>query len=303
MVSKVTVSAGSCLAGVLGETGTGAPSQRLLSPRSLLPILSLATLRELLYLMAMDFSVLSTGSKANSTYIQTGESAILIDCGLSAKECKARMQKVGINPSKIKAILITHEHGDHIRGISVLSRQLQIPVYANKATAAHFENVFAVENFKTGESFKIGNFEIEPFSIVHDADDPVGFAINDSSRKFIQLTDLGRVTGLVRRAIENCDGIVLESNYDSEKLMQCDYSWELKQRISSAHGHLSNNDSAALLADILHPKLKHVILGHLSENSNSPELVIDTFSRFVDSKAFHTFVCGSVYDSTPLLAL
>jgi phosphoribosyl 1,2-cyclic phosphodiesterase len=251
----------------------------------------------------MKFAVLSSGSKANSTYIEAGDNAILIDCGLSARECRRRMESNGIDASRIRAILITHEHSDHIRGISVLSRQLKVPVYANKLTAAHLNDVYAVEHFKTGQSFRLADFEVEPFSIVHDADDPVGFAVHEGLSKLVQLTDLGRITALVRRATEDCNAIVLESNYDPEKLKNCDYPWDLKQRIKSAHGHLSNNDAAAFLSDIRHSYLSRAILGHLSENSNSPELVLNTFSSFVDFSDFKTIECASVLKSTQLMSI
>jgi phosphoribosyl 1,2-cyclic phosphodiesterase len=248
----------------------------------------------------MKFSVISSGSKANSVYLESGSSALLIDCGLSAKEALSRLDKIGADPSKIKAILVTHEHSDHIKGLSVLSRKLEVPIYANRATARFLKNVYGIENFVTGDSFVVDNFEIQPFSVVHDAVDPVGFAIVSGDFKYAQATDLGRSTTLVKSAIKDANALLLEFNYDQQKLHDCDYPWQLKQRISSTHGHLSNDDAACLLADVKAGALQHVVLGHISENSNDPSLALEAARKMVDVKDFKSFSCGSVYEPLPL---
>lgn len=250
----------------------------------------------------MKFSVLATGSKANCTYLEYQGKALLIDCGLSAKRTLERLETVGGKAQSIKAILLTHEHSDHIKGVSVLSRKLQIPVYANRATARFLKNVYRVEHFNTGEEFVLDGFDILPFSIVHDAADPVGFTATAGGVKHVQLTDLGRITTVVRSAINDCNSILLESNYDQQRLHECPYPWKLKQRISSSHGHLSNDDASTFLSEISKNPINHVVLGHLSENSNTPELAMATAAKFNDFSRFKNLICGSVDHATPMMS-
>lgn len=248
----------------------------------------------------MKFAVLSSGSKANSTYIEAGGTAVLIDCGLSAKETEKRMGLLGLRPEGLSAILITHEHSDHVYGVSVFSRRYKLPVFANKRTAKKLKSVFAHEQFATGHEFDIGALKVHPFSIAHDAVDPVGFTIRGDGLQFSQATDLGRITTLVEDAVRGAHALVLESNHDEDMLRDCHYPWELKQRISSTHGHLSNHTAASFLSHVKHPEMRHVVLGHLSENSNTPELAVTTLDRYLSKDDFSSFCCGSVYQSTPL---
>ena len=250
----------------------------------------------------MRFSVLSSGSKANCTFVEAGETRILIDCGLSAREAEKRLASLGIDPGSIDAVIVTHEHTDHINGIPVFSKRHKIPVFANGATAQFIPGV-AVQFFETGEDFSIGKMLIHPFSIVHDASDPVGFTVNAEGLKFSLAMDLGRVTPLVMHAVSNSHALVLESNHDRDMLMQCDYPWVLKQRINSTHGHLSNETAAGLLSDVMHSELLHVILGHLSENSNTPELALAASQRFLSERLPLTLAVSSIYSATPLLAV
>lgn len=251
----------------------------------------------------MRFSVLTSGSKANCTFIESGDTRVLIDCGLSARQTELRLSALGIDAASIDAILVTHEHSDHIHGVSVMSRRFNIPVYANEATARFLRKVFAWEKFITGEKFCIGNFSVSPFSIVHDAQDPVGFTLESGGLKFAQATDLGRVTPLVREALRGAHAMVVESNHDQEMLMTCDYPWQLKQRISSSHGHLSNDTAGELLAESLHSDLQHVVLGHLSENSNTPELALQTVRGQVPEERLSSVMCASIACHTPMLAV
>lgn len=249
----------------------------------------------------MRFSVIASGSKANCTYLEAAGTKILIDCGLSGREAAKRLNSIGVDPESLDAIIVTHEHRDHIHGVPILSRRFNLPVYANEGTATFMEKLYAIENFVSGECFDIGALKIRPFSVVHDAVDPVGFVIASEGLKFAQATDLGRVTPLVRDALALCNACVLESNYDQELLQICEYPWQLKQRISSTHGHLSNDDSGAFLSQIFHDELLHVVLAHLSENSNKPEFALETSSRYVDPQNFASIRCGSVLEATPLL--
>ena len=224
----------------------------------------------------MRFSVLSSGSKANCTFVECGSTRILIDCGLSGLQTEKRLLALGIDPKSLSAIVITHEHSDHIYGAHTMSRRYKIPVFANHETAKFMKKGYAQEEFVTGETFEIGKLALSPFSIAHDAADPVGFVIRGEGLKFGQATDLGKVTPLVRDALTQCHAIVLESNHDPEMLQECDYPWELKQRIASTHGHLSNHEAGTLISEVLHSDLLHVVLGHLSENSNRPDVARST---------------------------
>lgn len=254
----------------------------------------------------MRFAVLSSGSKANSTFVEAGGVRFLIDCGLSGRQAELRLQSLGIEPETISAIIVTHEHCDHINGVATLSRRFKIPVYANTATMAHLGKTYGREEFLTGLPFSIGKASIHPFSIVHDADDPVGFRIDSEGVRLVHVTDLGRVTTLTREMVRGAQAIVLESNHDQQMLQDCDYSWELKQRISSTYGHLCNDTAGQLLYDILHPEMFHVVLGHLSENSNTPTLALEAAKRYVDvaaerAKGLKTLLCADIYSSTGIM--
>lgn len=248
----------------------------------------------------MKFSVLSSGSKANSSYIEMCGQRILVDCGLSGRQTEERLRSVGIDPSTLNAIVVSHEHSDHIHGVPTLSRKYKIPVYANRGTAERLKTVYHHEEFKTGSSFWISCVEVETVSITHDANDPVGFVFRGDGIKFPHFTDLGRVTTSVKEACMNADAMVLESNHDLEMLQSCSYSWELKQRIASTHGHLSNDTAASLLKDVMHPGLSVVVLAHLSENSNTQEKTLATHHETLAGYTPKMLLCGSVKAPTQL---
>lgn len=251
----------------------------------------------------MEFAVLASGSKANCTYLKVGDLSLLLDCGLSAKQTVMRLEALDVDPAQINAILVSHEHSDHIKGISVFSRRFKIPVYGNPATAGYFDNVHSTQCFETGRAFTLLGVKITPFSIVHDAADPVGFRIEGEGSSFAQATDIGRSTTLLESNLKGCNAIVLEANHDPAMLQECHYPWELKQRISSSHGHLSNQASALLLRNVLSPALRHVVLAHLSENSNSAELALSSFASISADYPALNIICGAVDHSTELYRL
>jgi phosphoribosyl 1,2-cyclic phosphodiesterase len=232
----------------------------------------------------------------------------MIDCGLSGKQGEHRLLELGIDPRSLDGILVTHEHHDHIHGVATLSRRFSVPVYANAATMEHIGKASGKEIFKTGDAFCIRGVVVTPFSITHDAAEPVGFVIEAEGFKFVHVTDLGRVTTLVKEHVQGANALVLESNHDQEMLQTCDYTWNLKQRIASTHGHLCNDSAGQLLEDSMHPELFHLVLGHLSENSNTPTLALQTVHRYLDrcegrKKGLRTVLCGSIYKSLPMLEL
>ncbi len=248
----------------------------------------------------MRFSVLSSGSKANSTFLECGNHRILIDCGLSCRETERRLLQLGIAADSIKSILITHEHSDHIKGVAQFSKKHRVPVYANADTAKFMDDVYGLEHFESGARFSIGNIKIFPFSITHDARDPVGFTVEYEGLRYGQATDLGRVTKLVRASLLNCNALLIESNHDEEMLQTCSYSWDLKKRIASSHGHLSNTDAANLISDLVSPELLHLVLGHISENSNTTDLALSSSRGILGDRVPETLIAANVYDPTPL---
>jgi phosphoribosyl 1,2-cyclic phosphodiesterase len=250
---------------------------------------------------SLQYSVLATSSRANCTYVNINNVRLLIDCGLSAKNAEERLASIGVSLQSIDAILVTHEHVDHIAGVERLSQKYKIPVYSNEATAEHIPKVFHLEAITTGNDFCIHTITLHPFSILHDAVDPVGYSLSYQDMKFTYLTDIGKVTHIVRQALQRTNCLVLEANYDPEQLMECSYSWVLKQRIRSSEGHLSNNDAASLLSEVIHENLRSVVLSHLSENSNTPEKALSTVKSGIDLHRYPIHIeCGNRYAPTEL---
>ncbi len=219
--------------------------------------------------------VLASGSKGNAIYISDGQTAILMDAGLSGIEIQRRMEAAELDIQDLKAIIVSHEHSDHVRGVGVLARRFNLPVYMTrgtaKAAAGQLGRVDELHHFDIGSPFAINDLAIHPFAISHDATDPAGFTVAQNGRKIGIATDLGVATGMVKQHLKACSLLVLEANHDPVMLTEGPYPWPLKQRIKSRSGHLSNQDSRDLLSEIKHDGLSHVILAHLSETNNTPE--------------------------------
>ncbi|MBP9837244.1 MAG: MBL fold metallo-hydrolase [Proteobacteria bacterium] len=262
----------------------------------------------------LQFSALSSGSKANSIFVTDGETKLLIDCGLSARETEKRLRSIDVEAESIDAILITHEHSDHTSGVPVFIKKKKTALYANKDTYYGSQTLRKAnhdkwQEFHTGIDFKIGNLKIKPFSIMHDAKDPVAFRIENGSASMAVVTDLGVVTNLVKENLQNLDAIVLESNHDPVLLRECDYSWELKQRIAARSGHLSNENAGELLEYLMSTsgkQLKVAIAAHISENSNHPSLALESFhSAFLKTSGWELpeFIAADVYQHTRLYTI
>lgn len=227
----------------------------------------------------MRFSVLGSGSAGNATVVECGGVRILIDAGLSAKQLSLRLQQTGIDPASLDGILLTHEHGDHVRGLKVFLKQNPVPVFTTAATARVVrETGISGGNwkfFEAGQVFEISNITIETFSIQHDAVDPVGFVIKHHDQRLGLLSDAGFITRSMTERLRNLDGLFVEANYD-EALLEADTKrpWSIKQRISSRHGHLSNQQVNELIREIAHADLTHLVFGHLSSDCNTPDLVL-----------------------------
>lgn len=226
--------------------------------------------------------VLASGSRGNATYLSDGRTAILIDAGLSGIEIQRRMAAKGLDPRSLDAILVSHEHADHIQGVGVLSRRFGIEVFISEETRLASVNALGklpgTLPFTCGDGFSIGSLSVHPFTISHDARDPAGFTIVGNGVKVGVATDLGIVTNVVKTHLEACDILILETNHDARMLIDGPYPWPLKQRIRGRSGHLSNEDAALLLETLQHERLSHVILAHLSEENNTPAIARQTIA-------------------------
>lgn len=223
------------------------------------------------------FAVLGSGSSGNSAVVECGDFKLMIDAGLSAKQLCLRLAQLGIEPTSLDGILLTHEHGDHIRGLKVFLKKHQVPVLATPQTA-HIVRQSGItdcqwKTFETGQSFSLGGAEIRSFSIQHDAVDPVGFVIGHQTRKLGFVSDAGFVTHSMTESLRDLHALFIEANYDDD-LLESDTKrpWSIKQRISSRHGHLSNRQVGTLVEEIAHAELNQLILGHLSSDCNHPDL-------------------------------
>lgn len=254
----------------------------------------------------MKFAVLGSGSAGNSTILECGSTRILIDAGLSAKQLCLRLVSLGIDPASLSAILLTHEHGDHTRGLKNFLKKYPTPLYATGETAHVIREQSIGEaiwkTFEAGQDFPIEQLSVRSFSIQHDAVDPVGFVIESGGIRFGLLSDAGYVTSSVTHHLRSLSALFIEANYDDE-LLEADTKrpWSIKQRISSRHGHLSNVQVEALLRDIAHPDLTQVVFGHLSSDCNCPDRVTNRFaSCLAELGHTHTALhCATQAEVTP----
>lgn len=226
--------------------------------------------------MAVQFTILGSGSGGNCAYLETEETRLLIDAGFSTRQIRQRLAAIGRGPEGLNGILITHEHTDHINGLAGLANKLRIPVYCNRDTKEAMEYQlgvkFACRIFETRGSFDVGDVKVDTFDIPHDAADPVGFLLHTAAGKIGFLTDLGHATKSVLNRVRAANVLLLESNHDLKMLQESGRPWSLKQRIAGRHGHLSNEDAAAAAEEIMSADLRHLYLGHLSRECNRPEL-------------------------------
>jgi len=238
---------------------------------------------------------LASGSKGNAIFVSTPDTAVLVDAGLSGIEIQRRMAAVGRTPDDLKAIIITHEHTDHVKGAGVLSRRFNIPVYVTSDTFNACKGLGKIDQinfFECGSAFDIGSLAVNPFSISHDACDPAGLTFKHQGKKIGIATDLGIVTNLVRTHLSRVNALYIEANHDPDMLMTGPYPWHLKQRIQSRTGHISNQNARDLVAQICHKDLDHVVLAHLSEENNCPEKAAIEISKNLDPLSTTLSVAG-----------
>lgn len=225
---------------------------------------------------------IASGSNGNCYYIGNDQDAILVDVGISCRELERRMKRMGLNMEKVKAIFISHEHGDHIRGLSVVANKFQIPVFITEKTLAACK--LAIPSrllyiLKPRHSVHVGELEVEAFSKLHDAADPQSFVIRQGTRAVGVFTDIGAICDRLVHYFQQCDIAFLETNYDEEMLDQGRYPYFLKKRIRGGYGHLSNHQALDLFVQHRSPKLRLLYLCHLSRDNNDPALVLQLFQQ------------------------
>ncbi len=233
----------------------------------------------------MKFCLLASGSSGNCAYVAAGTTQILIDAGISLARIVQELDEIGADPERVDALILSHEHGDHCRELSRVALGLGCPVYISDRTLPHarwaLSNHESVRTFHAGDSLTIGDLQIHTFRVFHDAVDPCGFLIEGPSHqggvrtRLAIATDLGTVTAHLRQLLRGCEGLVIEANHDLDMLMNGSYPWDLKQRIRSPVGHLSNRAAAELIGELAQQgTLKKAILAHLSQQNNRPDLAL-----------------------------
>ena len=230
--------------------------------------------------MELRFSPLFSGSSGNATYVGCDDTHLLVDAGLSGSRVIQELERVGVNPAILSAILVTHEHSDHIKGIGILSRKFDLPIYATDGTWREMFNKIGnvaprnMRVFEPGQDFFIGSIDVTPFATPHDAGQPVGYTFETGGAKLAIATDLGSVRDSWVKYILGSDAVILESNFDPGMLQTGPYPYDLKKRIMGRHGHLSNDDAGEVAVELAQNGTTQIILGHLSKENNYPELAL-----------------------------
>ena len=246
---------------------------------------------------------LNSGSNGNCYYVGNAKEAILVDAGISCKETEIRMARLGLSMSKVKAIFISHEHGDHIRGLKVMAKKYQIPVYITEGTMGNCKVSLPdhlVVNFSSHEKVEIGSLSVMCFPKMHDAAEPHSFVVCCENIKVGVFTDLGVVCDQLSLHFQQCDAAFLEANYDEELLRDGKYPYYLKTRISGGMGHLSNTQALELLNNFRPANLSHLLLAHLSKDNNDPELVEHLFNQHANGTQI---IVATRYAETPLFTI
>lgn len=233
--------------------------------------------------MKMRFSVLASGSSGNAIYVESTQTKVLIDAGLSCREIMRRLELINVDPEGLDALILTHEHSDHIKGAGPLARRFDIPVFGNHSTLKKGLRILGDLSkpitIHTGQTIPIQDLNIETFTKCHDAADPMGVVISSNGVKLGLVTDLGRSTRLVEDHLRGCHALVVEFNHDEKMLEEGPYPLDLKRRIRGPDGHLSNHQAAELVKTVFHEDLKLVVPAHISEKNNLPEKALQEVER------------------------
>jgi phosphoribosyl 1,2-cyclic phosphodiesterase len=230
----------------------------------------------------MRFASLGSGSEGNALVVQHGHTCVLMDCGFTLAETEVRLSRMGLEAGQISGIVVTHEHGDHISGVARLARKYSIPVWLTHGTLrAQYSVLAGLSNLTEiipQDAFAIGDLQVQPYPVPHDAAEPVQYVFNDGARRLGVLTDTGCATPHIETTLDGCDALVLECNHDAVMLANGDYPYPVKQRVGGRLGHLSNADAASLLARLDTGRLQHIVAAHLSRKNNLPQLAVRALS-------------------------
>jgi len=232
----------------------------------------------------MRFASLGSGSRGNATLVEYQSTLVMIDCGFSCRETERRMARLGRHPAELAALLVTHEHGDHVRGVAPLARKYGFPVWLTRGTRHMLRDADMpqLRSFDATTCLNIGELQIQPFTVPHDAREPCQFAVQAGGRRLGLLTDTGRMTPHIVESLTTCDALLLECNHDAAMLAGGPYSRSLKQRIGGPLGHLSNAQAADLLVQLDTSRLQHLIAAHLSDKNNLPALARTSLATAMD---------------------
>ncbi|KGX93701.1 metallo-hydrolase [Pontibacillus halophilus JSM 076056 = DSM 19796] len=255
--------------------------------------------------MTIEFSVLASGSTGNAFYVGTKNQKLLVDAGLSGKQMDRLFQEAGVNPAELNGILVTHEHSDHIKGLGIFARRYNLPIYANEATWNAMGNqlgkletdqkfVFPYASTKT-----FGDLDVESFGVSHDAAQPMFYVFHKEGKKVALVTDLGYVSDRIKKTVEGADAYIFEANHDVEMLRMGRYPWNVKRRILGDMGHVSNEDSAHALADIIGEQTKRIYLAHLSKDNNMKDLARMSVGNTLTERGITLGKGIDLYDTDP----
>lgn len=222
---------------------------------------------------------LGSGSKGNATLVQSGDTTLLVDCGFGLREAESRLAERGISPESLSAILVTHEHGDHLKGAPMLANKYRVPLYASHGTSRHFKrNVPSAKLICAAGDWSIGDIQIKPVTVPHDSDEPIQFVFASQGKTFGLLTDLGSITKHIIEAYQQCNILMLECNHDINMLKAGPYPPSLKRRVGGRFGHLNNEQARDFLSNMTGRNLQKVLISHISEHNNDPNLALDTIA-------------------------
>jgi phosphoribosyl 1,2-cyclic phosphodiesterase len=230
--------------------------------------------------VTLAFSSLGSGSKGNGTLVRGDDTLVLIDCGFTLKQTERRLQRLGVTPQDLDAVIVTHEHGDHINGVGPLTRKYKTPLYITAGTlrSKNIGKIPDVRVINHYEPFAVKALTITPVAVPHDASEPAQYIIEYRDKRLGILTDLGNISPHVEMHYQSCDALLLEANHDPAMLASGAYPFSLKQRVGGAWGHLSNQQAARFLASVDREKLEYLVVAHISQQNNSVDLAKEAFS-------------------------
>lgn len=255
--------------------------------------------------MAFHFSVLASGSTGNATFVETEDHSFLVDAGFSGKQMEALFQQIDRDIKKLSGIFVTHEHSDHIKGVGIIARKYHLPIYANEKTWKAMDKsigdipteqkfIFGMETVKS-----FGSLDIESFGVSHDAAEPMFYIFHHEGKKLVLITDTGYVSERMKGTISNADAYLFESNHDVSMLRMGRYPWNIKRRILSDVGHVSNEDAALAMSDVIGDHTKRIYLAHLSLDNNMKDLARMAVTQTLESKGIIVGEQFSLYDTDP----